>query len=470
MIPGVVCQRRRVNVGGGGGPVLPDWLPAGAVAHLDWVNGNYWAGGAERADTDILGGDYNPAKIDARGLFMQLGAEMYGPTAIGSLFTDLLNYLQAGATVVIDIDALDAPADFPEGTILYFFDNADPDLADEFLEVKFSTSPRSVNMGDSQTLTITGSSPNIFDDEGVQAAAFTINAPVAGPLFRYALSINEGAQQQTDKSYNASYLVPATIRLFAVQEWDYGMEDVYVRRLTLFPAAADAADYSALYFTPDTPAATFADVVFLCHWNGSDADTTATDQSGSAHTITFNGSAELDTAQKKFGTASLMLPNDTTDSVAVANDADFQFGSGAFVVEGFVRFDSVPDAQLEIRCSSEFDLSWSVHFPGSGHIIFRYSLDGSTEITISTATGLITDDTQHYFCVERGDSGALRITIDDTIVKTGAMLGAINASAADLEIRPSGTATVWVDELRITKGGFWYGETPDQPASEFPNS
>lgn len=450
---------------------MPDWLPEGAVVHLDWVNGNYWAGSAERVDTDILGGDYNPAKIDAaRGLFMQLGAEMYGPTAIGALFTDLVNYLQAGATFAIDIDAGEAPANFPEGTIIYFFDDADPDLANEFLEVKFSTSPRSVNMGDSQSLTLTGSSPNIFEMTGVQVAAFTVNGPVAGPLFRYALSINEGAQQQTDKSYDASYLSPASIRLFAVQEWDYGMEDVYVRRMTLFPAAAEAADYSAPYFIPDVPDATFADVVFLCHWNGTDGATASTDESGSGHTIVFNGSAELDTAQKKFGSASLMLPNDGTDKITVANSPDFQLGGVPFAVEGFVRRDSVADAQLEIRCSSEFDLGWSIQFTNAGAIIFHYSLDGTTLHSISTATGLMVDDTQQYFAVERGASGALRITIDDTVVAMEAMLGAINASAADFEIIPFGSTTVWPDEIRITKGAFWYGATPDQPASEFPNS
>lgn len=58
----------------------------------------------------------------------------------------------------------------------------------------------------------------------------------------------------------------------------------------------------------------WSNCVFLSHFDGSDGATTATDDSDSAHTITFDGDAELDTAQKKFGTASLLCTGSTPDA------------------------------------------------------------------------------------------------------------------------------------------------------------
>lgn len=253
MIPGVVAQQG-ASAESGGGAETPFWLPDGAIAHLDFVNGNYWAGEAERTHTDILGGNFDPADIDANGLFMQLGANMHGPTAIGALFTDLVNFLQAGCTIAVDLDAESGGSlTFPEGTIIYYFDDPDPDAANHFLEVKPSTSPRSVTIGDDETLFVGGSGSSIFTSTGVQAAAFTLNALVSGPAYRYAVSVNGGAAANSDQSYDASHISVASIRLFAVQEWDYGLEDCYVRRLTLFPPVSDLAElatYSEPYEIP----------------------------------------------------------------------------------------------------------------------------------------------------------------------------------------------------------------------------
>ena len=46
-------------------------------------------------------------------------------------------------------------------------------------------------------------------------------------------------------------------------------------------------------------------VVMLIHFDGADAATTATDETGNHTGFTFNDNAALDTSQMKFGTASL---------------------------------------------------------------------------------------------------------------------------------------------------------------------
>ena len=74
----------------------------------------------------------------------------------------------------------------------------------------------------------------------------------------------------------------------------------------------------------------------LLNFNGTDGATTTTDASPSAHTVSFEGNAQLDTAAKQFGTASLLLDG-TNDAVNLAADNDFDFSDDNYTLECFVR-------------------------------------------------------------------------------------------------------------------------------------
>jgi len=81
-----------------------------------------------------------------------------------------------------------------------------------------------------------------------------------------------------------------------------------------------------------------ANTVLLLNCDGADASTTFTDSSigGSTHTITAIGSAQVDTAVKKWGTASLLCDG-AGDYVSVPAHSDFQ-GSGPFTVDFWFRY------------------------------------------------------------------------------------------------------------------------------------
>jgi hypothetical protein len=66
-------------------------------------------------------------------------------------------------------------------------------------------------------------------------------------------------------------------------------------------------------------------VVLLCHFDGSDASTTFTDEKG--HALTAFGNAQLDTAQFKWGSASGLFDG-SGDRVGAATSNDCSFGSG----------------------------------------------------------------------------------------------------------------------------------------------
>lgn len=71
-----------------------------------------------------------------------------------------------------------------------------------------------------------------------------------------------------------------------------------------------------------SPIQTGTDVKLLLHLNGADGATTTTDSSSSNHTITFNGTAQLDTGEKKWGTASLLLDGDS-DYLSIPDSSDW---------------------------------------------------------------------------------------------------------------------------------------------------
>jgi hypothetical protein len=87
----------------GGG--APDWVPANAVAHANFIDGHYYAGGAERAATDIFVeetnfGDFDFACIVPGEGMVSLG-EQQNATFYGPLLTDAL----PGCTIVLTVDA-----------------------------------------------------------------------------------------------------------------------------------------------------------------------------------------------------------------------------------------------------------------------------------------------------------------------------------------------------------------------------
>jgi hypothetical protein len=73
-----------------------------------------------------------------------------------------------------------------------------------------------------------------------------------------------------------------------------------------------------IYFTPPTGPGTAFTVL---HFDGADTSTTITDSTG-RHTWTASGDAQIDTAQSKFGGASLLLDG-TGDYISAPNSADW---------------------------------------------------------------------------------------------------------------------------------------------------
>ena len=213
-----------------------------------------------------------------------------------------------------------------------------------------------------------------------------------------------------------------------------------------------------------TPSAGFiANLTLLLHFDGSDGATTTTDSSNNERTITLAGDAQLDTAQKKFGTASLLLDGNG-DLASAADDGDFDFGSGDFTIEGFFRISSLGNNTFFSHWENGDATGQSfylVHFNGSNRLRFAYRL--TTGLVEVNYTWEPSAGTFYHIAIARNGAD-LKVYIDGTaVIEESISTTSFVASEDPFRIGAFNDATTasptleWlfaghVDEVRVTKG------------------
>lgn len=220
----------------------------------------------------------------------------------------------------------------------------------------------------------------------------------------------------------------------------------------------------------------FASVVALLHCDGPDESTTLVDVTGK--TWTANGDAQLDTAQSKFGTASLLLDG-AGDYIESADSPDFSLADSAFTFECFVRFTSDPSSP---QCIASHYLNtggqraWLLQFFTGDILRFQYSADGSTLTTVDAAWNPAVDTWYHVAVCRSGAD--LRMFVDGTQVGSTHNIGAVSIFDSNQPLvigalNSSGFIRFfdgWIDELRLSNGVARYTGNFVPPNEPFPNS
>jgi len=216
----------------------------------------------------------------------------------------------------------------------------------------------------------------------------------------------------------------------------------------------------------------FANVVLLCHFDGTNGSTTFIDSSSVARSVTATGSISLTTAQQKFGTAS--LDAGAANSYAGAPfSTDWNFGAGQFTVEAWIR----PTATISgfrgvvAQWGAAPNQGWYLGFNATT-VAWIYSTTG-TAFTQLTATFSPTLNAWMHLAVDRDAGGILRVYTDGT-QRILASPPAIFNSTLGLYIGNDGLLTHnfvgQIDEVRITKGVARYGGAFTPPAAPFPDA
>jgi hypothetical protein len=200
----------------------------------------------------------------------------------------------------------------------------------------------------------------------------------------------------------------------------------------------------------------------VSHFDGADEAVAYSDPVKGAYT--FAGTAQLDTAQYKFSTASLLLDGNS-DYLTTGDSTDWAFGTGDFTMDCWVRFNSVSGAQVILSQYVDNNNYWFWKWDSSEgfHVKFVNTDGTGIDILASTATWTPSTNTWYHLAVVRNGSGANTIKLYvDGESKTLATDTWNKTSIADLAdslfVGRYGTGAAagyfngWIDELRVLKG------------------
>lgn len=283
---------------------------------------------------------------------------------------------------------------------------------------------------------------------------------------------------ETKTSSKASRLMP--FQYSADQDYVIEIGDEYMRFFTNNAGTVDldtGFDLDYMEYATDGVAQTAyvtSDPVvvaptLLVHFNGADGATTYTSEDTGARTITFVGTAQLDTAQKKFGTASLLLDGNS-DYVTVPDSADWDFGTGDFTIDTWVRFNATGVNEFI------FDVG-SANIAGNGVSLF-YGSANTLKMYIEGVevySNAWTPSTAQWYHIAASRSGtSLRVFVD------GTQLGSTVTNSSNIVVAGQGVTigsvsvnggsnffNGWIDEPRILKGTAGWTSNFTPPTSEY---
>lgn len=194
----------------------------------------------------------------------------------------------------------------------------------------------------------------------------------------------------------------------------------------------------------------FANVSLLLHMDGSNGSTTFTDSSSNAFTVTANGNAQISTAESQFGGASGLFDG-TGDYLSLADNADFDFGTGDFTIECWIK----PSSGKSIASGNATgDFMFATDTFNAGDIGFGRN---GLAWDLTAASPGLTAGWNHVAVTRSGTT--LRILCNGSVAATGSgntesynvtnnlWIGARSTSGS-----PDQFFNGYIDEFRITKG------------------
>ena len=168
--------------------------------------------------------------------------------------------------------------------------------------------------------------------------------------------------------------------------------------------------------------------------------------------ITVNGDAQLSTAQKKFGTASVLFDG-TGDDLSLATSSDFGFGTGDFAVEAFIRPTAIATGRIFDFRTANPEVALLISINSSGGI--EVNVNGSNVIT----GGSLSINTWAHIAVSRV-SGTTSLFVNGSRVGSAYTDSNDYGNTKPLRIGSAfdgGNAFAgYIDEIRISKGAARY--------------
>ncbi len=204
---------------------------------------------------------------------------------------------------------------------------------------------------------------------------------------------------------------------------------------------------------------------------GTDESTDFIDISPNGHTVTANGNAQIDTAQKAVGNSSCLLDG-TGDYLSVSDDPGFNLAGNNFVISLYFRLAVLPSANGYYYFVGQGSPNWAPEnidgwnagiFVNSDNIqrqiIFEYGTVGGARVPVYEDFTFVVN-TWYKFVITR-DGADLTMEINGAQIGSTHNIGAsvIDDSSFDLLVGAIKIGAVvsryvngWIDELYIING------------------
>lgn len=247
--------------------------------------------------------------------------------------------------------------------------------------------------------------------------------------------------------------------------WGYYQTDgskVYNDSLTAYGNTFATGDKIGIALNMDTGKVWFSKngtwqnnrVISLLHLNGTDGSTTFTDESG--RSWTYGGNAQLDTADKKFDTASLLLDGNGDYIKTTTSLTNFYFGSGNFTIDFWTKLNQSKE-QVFVGFKPSSGNCLGIGCDASNHL-YGYIYQSTTGYYLMSTLSLTADGNWHHVAFVR-DGNTLRMFLDGTAAsETTAVTGVtMNDPSSQIVIGSAQGADSyyvngWMDEIRFSAG------------------
>ena len=220
----------------------------------------------------------------------------------------------------------------------------------------------------------------------------------------------------------------------------------------------------------------FDKVELLLPFEGANDATSTTDESDSNHTVSFNGSADISTAQSKFGGSSLYLAGGSNDYINIAGSSDFNFGTDDFTIEFWMyRTHTAYGVVVETRGGEDTTSTDGITFylGSGGNNEMRVAVNRSNVIDINQ-DHQTNDQWQHFAIVREGST--MTLYIDGTARGSGSNSTNFNRTRPIRIGNFHGSSSGgygfqgYIDDFRVTKGLARYTSNFTPPSAAHPTS
>ena len=238
----------------------------------------------------------------------------------------------------------------------------------------------------------------------------------------------------------------------------YGSKFSYSKKNRLFAFSAILI-FVGLFFFSGNIKVTHADDSYtklLLHGDGTNGSTVFIDSSGAPKTVTASGNAQIATTQSKFGGASMSFDGNG-DYLTVPDSTDWDFGSGDFTIDFWMRANSLQDGAIVAR--SWVNRSWMLYLGADGKLWSTLSSNGTTwdVWTGTTSAGAISANTWYHIALVRSGNNFTTYINGTSAIATTTSASIFDSSNV-LHIGGEVDSGTWysfngmLDELRISKG------------------